>query len=260
MSNEFRVWDNEEKRYLDCTEAPMLGMNGELLFRQKNLSFATCEKKDRYLVEPSIDYLDIKKQLIYVGDIVECDDDYEGVYLIKTNRLAIGVLDDKNKNFISRNLHNFNIVGNVHDENLSDDALPFIYIVEKQRKGLFQWLQDSGWTINDIMKYKSGNDLFHDIVKKERKCAKQWYTDILIKLKYKSYDIVYEDDSGELIIKKKDKNNSLYKDSQGRAINVKEKTIHELTVLKINRYNCKKILDTLKDLYTEPQSEEDLFF
>lgn len=234
--NEFRVYDKKEGRYLDCNNAPMLGMNGELFFHQKGATWVTSEESDRYEYEPSIGYMDVDDNIIYAGDIIESLSDVTGVYLVHPNNSLTNLhYTDEITYHLEAGTWQPRIIGNIHDKKLPDIALPEICIVEKNWQGFLQWLLDWGWTIKFLLQYKNAEDLFHDIVRNERACSKHWYTDYFNKELQKGWqdgDVVYVDDYGFIV-----------DENEPGAIKC---TLHI-----IDRLGCRKLLKDVKNLYEE---------
>ena len=195
--NEFRVWDKKEKRYLDF-KTLMLGMNGELFFPQKGGTWVTSIEPGRYEVEPSIGQRDVNNYQIYAGDFIECWGGISGIYWVHPNSVLTQIDYPYHIKYHLENTWKSCIVGNIHDNPLPDTALSQIYIVVKDWRGLFQFLLDRGWSISDLLKYENSNDLFHDIVKNERKCSKQWYTDVFTGYNWNDGDTVYVDKNGKI--------------------------------------------------------------
>ena len=228
----FRVYDKKEGRYLDCNNAPMLGMNGELFFHQKGATWATSEDPDRYEYEPSIGRRDVNNDLIYAGDLIECCEGLSGVYLVHPDNVLKDFYCDDDLEYHLEDTFKPRIVGNVHDNPLPDTALPEIYVVVKRWRGLLRRLYDRGWTINDLLKYKNGNDLFHDIVKNERKCSDHWYTDHFLGGNWHHGDTVYVDPCDKIV----GKNNIV--------------AIRRM-LWKIDRTDCNGLLERVKGIYGE---------
>ena len=227
---EYRVYDKKEGRYLDCNNAPMLGMNGELFFHQKGATWATSEEPDRYVYEPSVGRSDVNGTLIYAGDLVECLADACSVYLVEPNNWVKDIYYDDGLGYYMFETWKPRIVGNVHDARTSDAALYCIYVVEKNWNGLLSWLLDWGWTIQDLLKYENANDLFHDIVKNERKCAEHWYTDHFACLAPADGDTVYVNETGDIV--------------QEDDPNASRRMVHS-----ISRFNCRRLLEHVRALY-----------
>lgn len=213
-----------------CSNAPMLGMNVGLFFYQKRSTWATSEDPDRNEYEPSIGRRDVNNDLIYAGDLIECCEGLSGVYLVHPDNVLKDFYCDDDLEYHLEDTFKPRIVGNVHDNPLPDTALPEIYVVVKRWRGLLQRLYDRGWTINDLLKYKNGNDLFHDIVKNERKCSDHWYTDDFIGGDWNNGDTVYVGKNGEIV-----NANNLW---ASRRI-----------VCEIDRFDCNGLLERVNTFY-----------
>ena len=234
--NEFRVYDKKEGCYLDCNKAPMLGMNGELFFHQKGATWVTSEDPNRYEYEPSIQRKDIDNNLIYAGDLIECSGNNPGVYLVHPNNVLTNFNShDCIKYYLDDDTWKPRVIGNIHDKSIQDATLSQIYVVVKDWQGLFQWLLDWGWSIDDLLKYENGNDLFHDIVKNERQSSTQWYTDY--------FDGDYYNDWSD--------GDTVYIDSYGEIVNEDNPDAIKCTLRIIDRFDCRKLLDSVKYLYEE---------
>lgn len=114
MSNDrfkFRVWDNEEKEYLQ---------EGALL-DSKTGNIAGYFPDDKFIVEQCTGLKDKNGKLIYENDIVKCDIDFvpDGrVGLIRTVIFKDGAFQLSSKDggfYFIMGFHNIEIIGNIHE-------------------------------------------------------------------------------------------------------------------------------------------------
>lgn len=116
----FRVWDNKLKQYRTPGDI-QLGANGKTFIISKELPNLYQVIED-VIVEFCTGLKDKNGNLIYEGDIVKCDRDFDGgrVGLIKKvaffdGAFCLGNLDGFDWYYLNK-FHNIEIIGNIHEQ------------------------------------------------------------------------------------------------------------------------------------------------
>lgn len=122
----FRVWSVEEKTYDHKFPFNSIGLfyvaeNGRL-FSDFGNSVAPEMHQDQFIVEQCTGLKDKNDNLIYEGDIVKCDRDFDDgrVGLIKKvaffdGAFCLGNLDGFDWYYLNK-FHNIEIIGNIHEQ------------------------------------------------------------------------------------------------------------------------------------------------
>ena len=129
--NKFRVWDKEEKKYLDKRTQCVINRDGVLCVEYEIEKFIKVYD-DRYIVEKSTGLKDQNGKLIYVGDKLISPGGYIGVIKFGLKKLPsetdghesviytwfyFDVLEEDWVFGINEDIKKYEIVGNIHEQN-----------------------------------------------------------------------------------------------------------------------------------------------